>query len=73
MKFGTEKIKILRSGKRQITEGIELQDQERIRALGKMENYKNLGILESDTMKQAEMKEKISKEYLRRMTKPLET
>ena len=49
----------MRSGKIQITEGIELQNQERIRKHGEKENYKYLGLLEKDTIKQAEMKEKI--------------
>ena len=40
---------------------------------GKNENYKNLGILETDIIKQAGMKEKIRKEYLRRTRKFLET
>ena len=44
-------------------EGIELQNREIIKVLGEKENYKYLGILEADTIKQAEMKEKISKEY----------
>ena len=35
--------------------------------------YKYLGILEADTIKQAEMKEKIQKEYLRRTRKLFET
>ena len=35
--------------------------------------YKYLGILEADTIKQVEMKEKIKKEYFRRTRKLLET
>ena len=46
----------MKSGKRQITEGIELPNQEKIRMLGEKENYKYLGILEVDTTKQAEIK-----------------
>ena len=34
--------------------------------LGENETYKYLGILEADTIKQAEIKEKIQKEYLRK-------
>ena len=34
--------------------------------LGEKETYKYLGILEADTIKQAEMKEKMKKDYLRR-------
>ena len=48
----------MKNGKRQKTEGIELPNQKRIRTLEKMENNKYLGILESDTFKQAKMKKK---------------
>ena len=71
MDFSIEKcaVLIMRSRKRQMTEGIELPNQEKVRTLGE----KYLGILEVDTIKPAEMKEKIKKEYLRRTRKPLET
>ena len=59
--------------KQQITEGIELTNQENIRALGEKKTYKYLQILESDTIKQAEMKDKIKKEYLRRTRKLIKT
>ena len=39
--------------------GIELPNQEKIRMLREKETYKYLGILEVDTIKQVEMKEKI--------------
>ena len=52
----------MKSEKRQITEGIKLANQERIR---EKENYKYLGVLEADIIKQVEMKEKIRKEYFR--------
>ena len=53
MEFGIEKcaMLIMKNGKRQITVGIELSNQERIRTLGEKENYKNLGILEPGTIK----------------------
>ena len=54
-------------------DGIELPNQEKIRVLGEKETYKNLGILEVDTVKQVKMKEKIKKEYLRRTRKLLKT
>ena len=75
MEFVVEKcaMLIMRSGKRQMTEGIELPNQERIRTLGEKETYKYLGILEADTVKSVEMKVKIKKEYLGRMRKLLET
>ena len=43
---------ITRSGKK-ITEGLELSNLEKIRMVGEKETYKNLGILEADTIKQA--------------------
>ena len=65
---------IMKSRKREITEGIELSRQERIRTFRKKENYKYRKILEADTIKQVEVKEKIRKEYLlRQMRKLLET
>ena len=45
----------MRSGKGQMTEGIELPNQGKIKMLGEKETYKYLGILE--------MKEKIKEEY----------
>ena len=63
----------MKSGKRQLTDGIEQPNQDKIRTLGEKETYKYLGILESDTNKQVEMKEKIKKEYLRRTRELLET
>ena len=44
-----------------------------IRILREKEIYKYLGILETDTIKQVEMKEKIKKEHLTRTRKLLET
>ena len=75
MEFGKEKwtILIMRSGKRQMTETRELPNQEKIRALRDMETYKYLGILEADTIRLAEMNEEIKKEYLRLISKLLET
>ena len=74
MEFGIERcaMRIMKTGKRQITEGIELPNQERISGLEEKENYKFLGIQNTNT-KPAKMKEKMRKEYLRRTRKPLET
>ena len=60
IEFGIEKcaMQIMRCGKWQMMEGIELPNQEKIRRLGEKETYKILGILEADTIKQAGMKEK---------------
>ena len=52
---------------------MELPNQDKIRTLGEKETNKYLGILEADTIKQVEMKDKIKKEYLRRTRKLLET
>ena len=62
--------------KRETMEETELPNQKRIRTLGvkkkekkKRKKYKYLGVLEADTIKQSEMKEKVRKEYLRRTKK----
>ena len=75
MEFGIEKcaMLVMKSGKRHTTDGMELPNQNKIRTLGENETYKYLGILEADTIKQVEMKDKIQKEYLRRTRKLLET
>ena len=56
---------VMKSGKRHMTDGMELPNHDKIRTLGENETYKYLGILEADTIKQVEMKDKIRKEYLR--------
>ena len=63
MEFGIEKCVMLikKSGKRQIIEGIEEPNQERIRTLKEKKNYKYLGILKANTIKEAGMKEKKKK------------
>ena len=60
MEFVIEKcvMLLMRSGKRHKTERTELPNQEKIRTLGVKESYNYFGILEADTIKQAEMKEK---------------
>ena len=75
MEFDIEKcaMLVMKSGKRHLTDGMELPNQDKIRTLGEKETYKYLGILEADTIKQVEVKEKIKKEYLRRTRKLLET
>ena len=75
MEFGIEKGAMLvrKSSKWHLTDGMELPNQDKIRTLEENETYKYLGILEADTIKQVEMKNKIQKEYLRRTRKLLET
>ena len=64
---------VMKSGKWHLTNGMELPNQEKIRTLGERETYKYLGVLEADTIKLVEMKEKIKKEYLRRTRKLFKT
>ena len=63
MEFSIEKgaMLMVKSGKRLMTEWMELSNQEKIRTLGEKKTYKYLGMLEADTVKQGEMKEKIFK------------
>ena len=75
MEFGIEKCSMLlmKSGKRHMTDGMELTNQDKIRKPEENETYKYLGILEADSIKQVEMKDKIRKEYFMRTRKLLET
>ena len=71
MEFGIEKC-AMKSGKRHMTDGMELPIHDKIRTLEENETYKYLGILEDDTIKQVQIKDTIRKEYLRRTRKLLE-
>ena len=75
MEFGIEKysILIMKSEKRKIAEGKELPNQKSTRTFEEKENFKYLRILEADTIKQTEMKEKVRKEIAKRTRKLLET
>ena len=75
MEFGREKcaMLVMKSGKRHMTDGMELPNHDKIRTLEEKETYKYLVILEADTIKQVQMKDKIRKEYLRGTRKLLET
>ena len=75
MEFGIEKcaMLVMKIGKRHLTDGMELLNQDKIRTLAENETYKYLGILDADTIKNVEMKDKIQNEYLRRTRKLLET
>ena len=75
MEFGIEKCAMLamKSGKRHMTDGMELLNHDGIRTLEEKETYKYLGILEADTIKQVLTKDTTRKEYLRRTRKLLET
>ena len=75
MEFGIEKcaMLVMKSGKLHMTDEMELPNQDKIRTLAENETYKYLGILEDDTIKQVEMKDKIQEKYLRRTRKVFET
>ena len=75
MEFGIGKcaMLVMKSGKRYMTDEMELPNHNKIRTLEENETYKYLGILEADTTKQEQMKDTIRKEYLRRTRKQLET
>ena len=51
----------MKSGKRHLTDGIELPNQDKIRTLAENETYKYLGILEADTITQVGRKTKFKK------------
>ena len=53
--------------------GIKLLDEQIMKSLKEENSYKYLGILEADDTKHGQMKEKIKKEYLRRVRKIMET
>ena len=63
----------MKSGKRHMTDGMELPNNDKIWTLEENEIYKYLGILKADTIKQVQMKDTIRNEYLRRTRKLLET
>ena len=67
MKFGIEKCAVLIIKRGKVTQS--LPDDTIIRSLKEREGYKYLGVLEADVMLYKQMKEKIKKEYLRRVRK----
>ena len=63
MEFCIEKcaMLVMKSGKQHLMDRMELPNKGKIRTPGEKETYKYLGILETNTIKQQEMKEKIKK------------
>ena len=61
MEFSIENgtLLIIKNSKWHLTDGTELPNQDKIRTLEKKETYQYLAILETDTIKQVEMKDKI--------------
>ena len=53
MEFGIEKcaMLVMKSGKRHMTDRMELPNQDKIRTLGEKKTYKYLSILEADTIR----------------------
>ena len=72
MDFGIEKCAmfVIKRDKRHLTEGVELPNQDKIR---ENKTYKYVSILEVDTIKKVQIKDKIRKEYPRRTRKLFET
>ena len=64
---------VMKSGKRHLTDEMELINQDKIRTVGEKETYEYLSTLEADIIKYRKMKEKFKKKYLRRTRKLLET
>ena len=60
MDFGIEKYAMLgmKSGKRQLTDGMELPNKDKIKTHAENKTYRYLGIFAADTIKQVEMKGK---------------
>ena len=73
MEFGIDKcaVLILKRGKIVKSHGIQLPDEQIMKSLKEEDSYKYLGILEADDIKHEQMKEKVKKEYLRRVRKIL--
>lgn len=63
----------MKRGKACACGGIVLPDAQVIRGLEGDDGYKYLGILEADDVKHNDMKQSISKEYLRRIRKILKS
>ena len=54
----------MKSGRQHMTDRMEVPNRDKIRTLGENETYKYLGILEADTIKQVQMKEKMKKKRI---------
>ena len=75
MQFGIDKCVtiVVKRGKVITSDGIILPDENRIKSMNEDCSYKYLGVLESDQVKQKEIKEKLSDEYKRRVRKSLQS
>ena len=75
MHFGIDKcaMLVMKKGKIGKSDGIEIPSDKVIKSLEEGETYKYLGVLEADEVMANEMKDKLKKEYYRRVRKVLET
>ena len=75
MEFGIDKCAtiVLKRGKLVKSDGIKLPDGKEMKSLNEGDGYKYLGVTEADEIKKKEIKEKVGKEYKRRIRKILET
>ena len=75
MEFGLDKCAtlVLNKGKPTQLENVKLPNNEIIKGLSLQESYKYLGILQGDNIKHNQVKEKTSKEYLKRLRKILKS
>ena len=74
MQFGIEKcaMLVMKKGKIVKLDGIQFPNDKVIKSLEEGERYKYLGALEADEVMVNEMKDKMKKEYYRRVRKMLE-
>ena len=63
----------MKKGKIVKSDGIQLPNDKVIKSLEEGESYKYLGVLEADEVMVSEMKDKVKKEYYKRVRKVLET
>ena len=61
MEFAGKYAKVIMNSRKRHMTGVKITNEVVIRTLGEKETYKYLGILEADTIKQVEMKEKKKK------------
>ena len=75
MQFGMDKcaMLVMKKGKIVKSDGIQLANDKVIKLLEEGESYKYLGVLEADEVIVNEMKDKVKREYNRRVRKVLET
>ena len=75
MEFVIEKcaMLVLKRGKIVTSNGIKLPDESKIKSVKEGESYKYLGMLQADQIRHQEVKDKVTKEYKRRVRKILET